>query len=69
MSDRTRYYRFGPRAIAVAKFLRDENLVPDEGTIGVLAEIHHRFPDLSARDLYGAAVLAAALALEAQGHA
>ena len=60
---------FGPRAIEVAHFLRAVGATPVDETIALLAEIDRRWPQLSFHDLHGAAVLAAALALEPEGTA
>ena len=57
---------YGPRVIAVAKFLAAEirgDLIP------LLLEVDRRWPGLTARDLIGALVLAEALALETKGTA
>jgi hypothetical protein len=64
-----RHRPFGPRAIAVAHFLRCAGATPTDDTIALLAEIDHRWPQLSFHDLHGAAVLANALALKPQGSA
>jgi hypothetical protein len=60
---------FGRRAIEVAHFLRAVGATPVDETIALLAEIDRRWPQLSFHDLHGAAVLAAALALEPEGTA
>jgi hypothetical protein len=59
-----KHWQFGPRAIAVAHFLRGVGATPTDDTIALLAEIERRWPQLSFRDLHGAAGLAAALALK-----
>ena len=64
-----RHSPFGPRAIEVAHFLRAIGATPVDETIALLAEIDRRWPQLSFHDLHGAAVLAAALALETKGSA
>lgn len=63
------HYRFGPRAIEVARFIRGVGATPTDRSIALLAEIDKRWPDLSLHDLHGAAVLAAVLALKTEGNA
>jgi hypothetical protein len=65
-----RHQTFGPQAIAVGHFLTAEaGLIPDDDVLAALAEIRKRWPALSFRDFWGAAVLAQALALKPRGSA
>ena len=60
---------FGPAAIAVGQFIIAATVVPDNSILGVLAEIHQRWPDLTFKDFFGAGILAQALALQPEGSA
>jgi hypothetical protein len=59
--------RFGPHVIALADFMRD----PDApaAMVPFLEEVDRRWPGLSFRDFFGAAVLAEVLAMKTEGSA
>jgi hypothetical protein len=59
-------HTFGPRAIAVGRFLAYADV--DGDTADFLAAIHRRWPDLSFRDFWGGYVLAAALLMKTEGN-
>ena len=58
---------FGPRAIAVGRFIAYADVPAD--TADFLEAINKRWPDLGFRDFWGAYVLAEALAMETEGSA
>jgi hypothetical protein len=63
----TREYKFGPHVIEIASFLAP--LLTHTDTVSLLEQVDHRWPELSFRDFFGAAVLAEAIALEPRGQA
>ena len=63
----TVHYRFGPHVIALTHFMRDPD-APVE-MVPFLEEVNRRWPGLSFRDFFGAAVLAEALAMKTEGNA
>jgi hypothetical protein len=60
-------HTFGPRAIAVGRFIAYADVPGD--TADFLEKINRRWPDLAFRDFWGGYVLAEALALKTEGAA
>jgi hypothetical protein len=61
--DRRPQNNFGPHVIAIARFLANTEVAPED-TVAFLIEVNRRWPGLSFRDFMGAAVLAEALAMK-----
>jgi hypothetical protein len=64
-----KHHSFGPRAIEVAHWLAPR--IYREDTVDLLEQINRKWPELSFREFWGAAVLAEALAVTSNpaGHA
>jgi len=66
-NERIVHHNFGPQVVEIARFLIP--LIAHCDTVSLFQEVDRRWPELSFRDILGAAVLAEVLALEPRGRA